>query len=612
MSLQSKHPQHTNTPLRSAAGQSNAGGIARPAVSPLQKMSSESLPDEEPLLQRVAMEKGYHAAVPAFGAQHQGGNGVQLMSRTLPASQAGPVQRMKKPAYDTLNNLFKPQVKWPDFHRGQLAFQGVAANLAHTAADPYDFTTFGTEYEMIPYKGTNAIANTAHIKLAEGVGMPVKAGVKEVLVTDSDNVIEYVSPVFMLPLEKANKNTTTQAVDYIAQVKKKLADFKKDVHKGGFSNFEALLGSAPMQFTAWQIMQKLDISFREIDENTNVERLKGFGNTLADIKGIQLGFDMLAKNPKHKELNNETVPGSAMQTTVLLPLDVVAKMIRVSMDSTRDKEQQAAAPVAPGKKGGKAAAPKVQAPGTDIKGAAGDLIRGLMAELHGIAGKEGVIDLIYLFGQRLSLVLEASNAVKFQAHYQATKFNPPAEVEDEVAAPAPEGGDVEEAAPEPGKITDADLLEKYDEEELAYNEKKAAGKLSEIPNNFHSAHSSIKDRLSIWTRIHLDDLVVAIGKNLNEDNKSAFKKAVGAVTGKFEGIGDEIFSKIKTALSGAGYVEHAPVHFLDENEEYIDLRQDTLRDIQVIDGRPWVLIEIRDLKDTTLNALKEQGTPRAS
>ena len=47
----------------------------------------------------------------------------------------------------------------------------------------------------------------------------------------------------------------------------------------------------------------------------------------------------------------------------------------------------------------------------------------------------------------------------------------------------------------------------------------------------------------------------------------------------------------------------ADVHFLDFKREDPDLRQDTLRKVEFINGRPWVLVEIRDLKDETLKAL---------
>ncbi len=605
MPQEHKTIQPGHTVSRAAASHSNPGGISRATVVPMQKMQADKLVEEELPLQRTEISRGPHTVIQPFtpprteGNDHHIGTGQekeawsvvqqrerQTTGKETPAMQPGnhtnPVQLMKKEEFAQLTSLFRPQVKWAEFHAGQLAFQG--STDLNNRKEQFDYTTFGTEYEMIPYTSDNAIANTAHIKLAEGVEMPIKQGVKEALVTDSDNVIEYVSPVFVLPLDNANENTTEQVVDGIAHIRKMLFDFKKDVQRGRFANFNALLQSNPMQFTTWQIMNALDISFQGIDENTNVDKLKAFGNTQVDIENIGLGFDNLQKNAKHKELNKEQLVGSAMQSTVLLPLDLVAKIVRESMDSNSEKAQKKGVIQNKAKKGNQM---KGKGPGSGVGGAAGELIDMLMGGLRSLqGGNESLLDLVYLFSQRLLLVLEAPNAVKFQAHYQSKKFDPDGE----------------------GTIEDPGLLEKYRMEEIEYNEAKRTGKTSEIPNNFHNAHSGIKDRLSVWTRIHMDDLAIALAKNFDQREKQEFLIVLGGFTRRYEEAGSEIFSKIKQVVNGAGqYIQHDPVHFLEENPDYIDLRQDTLRDVQEIDGRPWALVEIRDLKDTTLAALLERG-----
>jgi hypothetical protein len=207
----------------------------------------------------------------------------------------------------------------------------------------------------------------------------------------------------------------------------------------------------------------------------------------------------------------------------------------------------------------------------------------LIDELSKSVKEQQLLDLVYLFSQRLALVLEAPDAVRFQANYQSIKF-------DNTSVKGVNQKD-------------------YMKEEEQYNTHSKAGKLSEIPNNFHNAHSGIKDRLSIWTRIHMDDLIrhmVMVDKH--GVMKNQFLKEVEKVIKKYCGPHSEVFPQIIRIVHEAqpdSTQKHEPVPFLSEHPGYIDLRQDTLREIKEINGRPWVLVEIRDLKDTTLLKLIE-------
>jgi hypothetical protein len=522
-------------------------------------------------------------------------------------NDTSPFQLMAKGKFDELSEMFKPQVKWESFYKQQHQFQTAKkeedgekmeketekvkdkqkendekkedgeneGGFNDLGTGGLSYTTFGTEYEMIPYYGENVIGNTAHIKLAQGNAMPVEPNVREALVTDADNVIEYVSPVFILPLNMDMENTTEQVVLKIASVRNKLMEFRKKL-KVKNVNFKALLKSEPMEFTTWTMEDKLKITFKEIDESTNVDKFRHLSGDQRDIENILLGPNDFSKNSKHKELNKETLPGSALQSTVLLPLDLVAKIIRGSMDDRNEKAAKTGFIQNSAKKKDTQKSTKGTEDLTNV------MINAFRKDLKSVENPD-VLNSIYLFCQRLALILEAPDAVKFQAHYQSMKFS-----HNVVST-----------------IKDPEVLKKYDEAENQYNVAKGKGKLTEIPNNFHNAHSGIKDRLSVWTRIHMDDLVISLAKKLR-GNAGDFFDILTALLKEYGETGQTIISKIKQIIkSKRDYTTHDAGNFLEDNEAYLDLRQDTLRDVKVINGKTWVLVEIRDLKDDTLENLKK-------
>ena len=55
----------------------------------------------------------------------------------------------------------------------------------------------------------------------------------------------------------------------------------------------------------------------------------------------------------------------------------------------------------------------------------------------------------------------------------------------------------------------------------------------------------------------------------------------------------------------ARYDPREGVGFLQDIGQYPDLRQDTLRNVQVIDGEPYVQIELRDLEDATMEKVRD-------
>lgn len=569
-------------------------------------------------------------------------SGVNQYARTSTTLQkkAGKTtyQLLKEEEYQKLDSLFSGHLTYENFYKEQMAFQGgspekATVNLTKTKdvaedktlttegpavssapvkpsgtveekappaedevkkplamgdkTSPYDFTTFGMEYEMIPYHNKNSVANTAHIKLATGNTMPISS-YAERLVTDSDNVIEYVTPVFALPIDKSEKlsGLGAQTAKNISTIRSYLTNFRKSIMSANPQTFDDLVKKSPLAFIPWSVEKKLDISFKEIDEKTHLPSLAtAFGWNEADIAKVSLGSD--AKNAKHDELKRETQEGSAMQSTVLLPLDLIAKVVHKSMAPDKppvvDKVQS---------RGGGKAAPTVSKP-------VGSFAILFAALTKSVPGAENPIlrSYITLFCQRLSLIIESPHAVLFQSHYQFDKMKK-------------SGIDPRLATASPPVIDDAttegfnkELFDEYTRQEAEYQPKGTPN-----PHNFHNAHSGIKDRLDIWTRVHLDDVIFQIMRIIGPKGKTPFIEETIGFLDKLPN-GAEIIGKFSTvAYSDADtFTKHEPIPFLGEHPDYMDLRQDTLRDIVEIGGRPWVLVELRDLKDQTLTKFADQA-----
>ncbi|MEZ4873940.1 MAG: DUF4157 domain-containing protein [Flavobacteriaceae bacterium] len=529
-------------------------------------------------------------------------------------------QLLSKEQFNHLEKGFSSHGNWETFYANQKDIQKDLVENDMKGED-YGFTTFGKEYEMIPYKNENPVANTAHIKLAEGEGLSFKSAVKDELVTDSDNVIEYVSPVFVLPLDYTaieKSSIVEQSINHIKQVRSFLTKFRKELSPEKFSTLKELVDSEKMKFTTWivkenseekekkehnwRVMDQMNLSYKNIDEKTDIDKLRKAPNNKNAIEGITLGLEVgsgTKKNAKHAELKNESVEGSAMQSTVLLPLNVVTKILGGLMQSREEKASTT------GKIQNKANTTKSKEKKTSLgSGLQAELSQAIINSIK-VKPDNELLDAIHLFSQRLSLVLEAPHAVTFMAHYQSLKYD------------------------DTPRIENQDLLKKYTDEEQQYQQNSKSKTLDNIPNNFHIAHSAIKDRFTVWTRIHLDDLtrymLLLIDKQTKKEYKSKVlaealapilkkkqtetgkpsKKEKGAKEEKKEppsiySTGEEILGKIKAiAINFSSDLEkkishpHNTVHFLEENETYLDLRQDTLRNLQIIDGTPWVLVELR-------------------
>ncbi len=481
-----------------------------------------------------------------------------------------------------------------------------------------DYTTFGLEFEMVPYPSESPLANTAHIKLAKGQAMPVKPSVREELVTDSDNVIEYVTPVLIMPIDH-KISLTMQSTAHIALVRDKLAALGKNAVSQKPTTFDDLLKI--LNFTKWEPEVNPEIDFRNIDEKTDIPKLRDTDLSGGKVLKLLLGFDS-KRTSKHKQLASGNPPDlyESMQSTISLPLDLVAHLVKKGHEAKYLPKTGAPEKTAGGKRmagpvGGLNASPDR----TD------DLARKLIESQNKPSAE--MESMIYLFAQKLHLVLDSPFAVMFQKKHQELKF----ERKEQKHGPFLIEHSLNPVAHEYNKQENEYWLSNPPKPGKDQKQKQVAVALPSLDqHNFHPAHSAIKDRLSIWTRIYMKDILLALikigldrkafGGVLGSINVKAVKREVGgpvvapaATVAEKEKVDpvtkcrEEILEEIRNMLYSLdpqdNQPERAPVHFLDFKREDPDLRQDTLRKVEFINGRPWVLVEIRDLKDETLKAL---------